>query len=375
MVHKDSTYFGPCLWLNAVVDKPTLDPATPCNHLPPAAKEHLTFEPAVLSLFPPPPCPSPDEGEELTNENLLKSIGFLPGSNHSSFPPEVPAVYQDSCDKTPPLSSSSTDQLVKTFEMIYNPSFSAGDEPHPQGVVSDYSVDDFVVIVPDCFNLSKPLPGFSPSPGSFCDFEDAFVLDPNTTSCDSHVSVSMPPQGGTDSFKSTAASASSEHIIVASVPDHIAPSAVTSTSDDFEVVNVSCDTSAVADVSTQKPSEGEPTGEPLTQSVDDSTTPTVTPTSSPPTAHRGINHRSRFSLRNLKKGGHYRNPLTMATGLMDAVSGYVSEKVHFATTAGEGASEGASKGERRPCMQFSCDYEVSSESSDDDEEFQVRKKN
>ena len=306
----------------------------------------MTFEPSVLAVFPPPPSP-PEEGEQLTNENLLKSIGFLPGSTHSSFSPEEPAFGHDDGDRTLPLCSSSTDQLVKTFEMIDNPSYSAGDEPRPPsggGVASDDADDDgFVVIVPDCFKLDKPLPGFSPpSPqtsGSFCDLEDAFVVDPNTTSCDSHVSVSMPVTGSLESTASQTGLACGEGL-AASAPDQVVPSAVAS--GDFELMQ-SSSSGAFADDSTQ---EEEKSSEMLAQGADD-----ATPTSSPPT-FRGP-HRNRFSLRNLKK-----NPLAVATGLVDAVSGFVSDKVHFVPAV------------TKPCIQFASDHDTSEESSDD-EEFQV----
>jgi hypothetical protein len=346
--------------LNASLDKPllepTLDPKVPCSTPPPLTEEPSTFEPAVLAMFPPPP--SSDEGEKLTNENLLKSIGFLPGSNHSSFSPGV-------CeDKTPPLSSTSTDQLVGTFEMIENPSYTTSDVPRPpSGGGDEVDEDDFVVVVPDCFNLSKPLPDFSPDE-SFCNIDDAFVLDPNTTSCGSHVSVADPPQVDAGSIKSTTSQTSLERDghVSTPMPDRTAPLTAKSTSDDdSEVCTGAC--SVTAD-GVDKPSEDNTSKAPVSKSVE--TTPTATPSSSPQTVHKnlGVSPRSRFSLRNLKK-----NPLSVASGIVDAVSGFVNEKVHFVPTTDEAATQNG----RKPCIQFACgDHDDFSSDSSDDEEFQVR---
>lgn len=333
LVHKDSTYFGPYLWLNAVLDKP-LPVSTSDPSLPTTAEEHLTFEPSVLAMFPPPPSPPPEEGEQLTNENLLKSIGFLPGSTHFSFSPEEPAFGHED-DKIPPLCSSSTDQLVKTFEMIDNPSYSAGDEPHPPndgGVANDDDDDGFVVIVPDCFKLDKPLPGFTPPPSSesFCDLEDAFVVDPSTTSCDSHVSISMPVTSSVTSTASQTGLPCDEGGVTASAPDQVV---LATPSGDGELLQ-SSSSGALTDDSTQEEKT-------LAQGVDSATS-----TSSPLT-HKNP-HRSRFSLRNLKK-----NPLAVATGFVDAVSGFVNDKVHFVPAV------------TKPCIQFASDQD--SESSDDEE--------
>lgn len=338
LVHKDSTYFGPSLWLNAVVDKPIPEPSSG----PPAAvAEHVTFEPVVLALFPPapssplPPPSSPPSGEEqLTNENLLKSIGFLPASNHSSFTPECPPAVEL-------LSASSTDKLVQTFEMIDNPSYSCGDVPRPPsdgGVVDD---DGFVVIVPDCFKLDKPVPGFTPP----ANVQGSFDLDPSTMSCDSHVS-SIPAPASTGCVHSVANQAVAP------------PTKVTSTSDGFEILhaNIAATVSAIADASTVEDKSCEATAGGNT-----------TPSSSPPTAKRspGLN-RSRFTLRSLKNGS-CRNPIAMATGFMDAVSGFMDEKVHFALSSGCDGVTG--KSEKKPSIQFASG-EDSSDCSDDDE-FQV----
>lgn len=59
MVHKESTAFGPLLWLQVRVDKAPLVVYPPVITVPPDT----------------PPLPE----RSLNNENLLKSIGFIPG--------------------------------------------------------------------------------------------------------------------------------------------------------------------------------------------------------------------------------------------------------------------------------------------------------
>lgn len=339
LVHKGSTYFGPSLWLSAGVAKPRPKPAELAN----SEEEHITFEPSILALFPPPASPPPsNEGEKLTNENLLKSIGFLPDLNHSSF-----ALDDPPADETSLPMSASTDQLLQTFEMIDNPSYSAGGV---SGGVASYpwatgaDEEGFVVIVPDCF---KPLPDFSP-PASFCELEDDtpfqdLDLDPSTTSCDSHVSVSL---------NACAESTTSQTVLASRGNGTPVPSAVTvmlgeADRDSFQIVPTI------------------PSG--------DVATPTETPQEvgegvsgvSPPAANKtspGVNRR--ITLRNLK-GGLYRNPLAVATGILNAVSGFVDQKVHFApTTSGEAPTERA---ENKPCMQFTASDDTDTSDSSEDE--------
>ena len=334
MVHRDSTYFGPRLWLNAYVDNPAPPPP-----LPPRSQEMLTFEPIVLSNFPPPPTADSASatnevgGDKLTNENLLKSIGFIPGSSDAE--PEVPSEPTSTDDL---MISSSTEKLLQTFEVIRSPSH-APSEPRPLpggGRGGDEMVeDDFVMIVPDCFDLSKPLADFTPPPSLTYAGEDLPEssypdLQPSR-SCDSHVSsVVMVPGPPADSAAQRATPPPSE----APLADRQAGS---------EPLPV--------------------TSQPRPLSPPQDCTPKAagpeSPKSSPPTAHRSpALAPSRLSMRTLK-GGLYRNPLAVATGLVNAVSGFVDEKVHFS-----GAAEGK---EKVPHVKFS----TPDESDTSDEEFEV----
>ena len=93
-------------------------------------KEPFIHHTAPLYAAPPPPPPQP-----LTNEDLLKSIDFIPGGSISrDHVPEPPIPSEPSApllsdilpeDVPQPLScSGSSDDLVKTFEMVETPEMS-----------------------------------------------------------------------------------------------------------------------------------------------------------------------------------------------------------------------------------------------------------
>ena len=273
----------------------------------------------------------------MTNENLLKSIGFLPGSNHASFSPGDSAVLIN-MDET---MTTSTDQLMQTFEMIDNPSYSAGNVPRPLsgGAAADTTApeddDDFVIVLPDCFNLEKPLPDFTP-PVSVADSLGGSSFPGQ--SCDSYVSVF-----GAESAPSPAGGDHTAFVSCQLLP---------CTAEDFQMLPTSA-------TPTPLPAEGVTT---TVRSIDppDNCDSTPHDSDSTPSSTPKVS-RSRLLQTRTCKGGLYRNPLAVATGLLNAVSEFVEEKVHF-------TSSGTS--ERKPCIRFvRADNAASSESSD--EEFEV----
>lgn len=355
LVHKGSTPFGPRIWLNVQVDKPTP------TFLPAAAPyvpQIPTFTPITIANFPPPP-PPPDSAKDevkLTNENLLKSIGFIPAQ-----PSQEPADLID-IDSEDPLIASSTEKLLQTFEVVANTA-----DWTPVGVAEDVE-DDYVVIVPDCFDLTKPLSDFS-LPTSLSYVEDSYDLsplpssselpDPTTTSCDSHVSILMAPLATQTSHTELASAQNDEDCEVTVSTKLISPD--DEIEDGFEPVYFSKEPIAHSHIPpptgfVQIPASSEPVDPPTTDEEADG--------DSPPIAHRSAILPPRLTLRNLK-GGLYRNPLAIATGLVNAVSEFVDDKVHFAPTAVVG-------GEKKPCVQFADCSDESSSSDDEEEDFHVR---
>lgn len=350
-----------------------------------------TFTPVTIASFPPPP-PASSEPEKLTNENLLKSIGFIP--EPSEEPEKSTSIDSDS-----PLISSSTEKLLQTFEVIGDP----GQEMLPRplasgGMADDPEDEDFVVVVPDCFDLSKPLPDYTP-PTSLSCLSGSYDIPPEsaeavTASCDSHVTITMAPltvngdDGDIGDFEPVYFSKeaivstttppsnegcegdfepvyfSKEAIVRTTTPSSNEGCKATPTSNkgcegDFEPVYFSKE--AIVRTTTPPPAT-----EGCDQVPDDHTPKGAEPegdTPTPATAHKSPSLAPRLTLRNLK-GGLYKNPLAMATGLVNAVSGFVDDKVHFAPSAVVG-------GAKKPCVQFAESSEDES-SEDEDEDFHVR---
>lgn len=89
MVHKETTAFGPLLWLQVRVDKPPL----------------VIYPPTITVPTVTPPLPE----QSLTNENLLKSIGFIPGDSTSGKGDSaLPPVTED-------------EELLTTFDVVETP--------------------------------------------------------------------------------------------------------------------------------------------------------------------------------------------------------------------------------------------------------------
>lgn len=381
MEHKGA-FFGPHLWLSGVLQQPS----PPKEATPPTA--------AALPVLPPAADPEVAvKSEELTNENLLKSIGFIP-STASVTNESTPLVEISDQDAM----MASTDQLLQTFEMVENPGHAPlkmtsgpdddDDDDDGQDMIES---DDFVMVVPDCFDLDKPLSDFAPPASSLSGFpftspQDSLFLSSvppacegtPEMSCDSHVTTqsypaviisSMPLPPGEDAH-------SSPVVIVSSMPDAACDSHMTARStpavissfpppppqeDDGQVV-----TAQPAATSPSLPTTG--TGNPpplpaedkdaldLDCNCDDSD---GDDTSSPSTARRILGRP--LTLRQLKDG-LYRNPLGVATGLVNAVSGFMENKVHFAPSQQQQQQQ-----EKRPVIKFS---EISS-SDESDEEFEV----
>ena len=137
--------------------------------------------------------------------------------------------------------------------------------------------DDFVVIVPDCFDLSKPLPGYTP-PVIEPEFQNPFPI----LSCDSLVTsfVRSEPE-------------------VRHKPAAIHPSAPPQPSNTVE---------------------------------------TSSSGNSPPTGRREFVPR-RYTLQNVKDARLYTNPLALATGLVNTVSDLVSDRVRIAKSGNKGAED------------------------------------
>ena len=110
--------FGPLLWLQVRVDKPPL----------------VIYPPTITVPTATPPLPE----QSLTNENLLKSIGFIPGDTASGKGDSaLPHVTED-------------EELLTTFDVVETPqdgvhslsSFGSVDEPPPQ----DFEDSKFTII-------------------------------------------------------------------------------------------------------------------------------------------------------------------------------------------------------------------------------------
>ena len=321
----------------------------------------LIFHPPVLTAFPAPPpsssstsSPVPNlvpqlEGQSLTNENLLKSIGFIPSANVPSSadvspsadiqpPGDVPPPADDAMplvkiDSTEAMAMS-TDHLLQTFEMVEDPFGFNSAETNSNG-----DLDSFVVVVPDCFNLDKPLTDFSP-PTSLSHVVES--LNKSYTelsmSCDSHVT-----------------SVTNEVISVASP---------------IPLPSNESKESAPQEVPIEKMNEEDTTDPPPQK---DATESTPNPASevrskahlnaSPSTAHKPLClPTNRFSFRALKGG--LRNPLAVATGLVNKVSEFVDDKVHFTPSVPRVAADGKNK---KPTIQFA----EGSSSEDSGGEFEV----
>ena len=89
---------------------------------------------------------------------------------------------------------TSADRFAQTFEMVEEPQKWYNDVPpplpppyNPAELENSKTEDsgDYVMVLPDCFNLDKPLPDFSPLTSSM------EVMDTPNMSCDGHVSSSM----------------------------------------------------------------------------------------------------------------------------------------------------------------------------------------
>ena len=320
LVHKGSTYFGPRLWLDVRVDRP----------MP------VTFQPPILTATTPALSASNTE-EVLTNENLLKSIGFIPST--TSLPPDEagPSIKMDSeCSESNSGMMTSTDQLLQTFEMIEDPGCS--EDPVSEEVKTTAFDSDFVMIIPDCFDLEKPLPDFSP-PTSLSHVVDSslslgpYQLEPNE-SHDSHMtstSCEMP----------LAAPSSSPMPL---------PPPYTEV-DDPQMTPVEGTKSACPPQPINPKTPNDP--------KDDKDT---TPSASPSVRRSSGFAQNGLTLRALK-GGLYKNPVALTTRLVNTVSGFVDDKVHF--------SSAAEKTERKPTIKFATPEASSCESSDE-EEFEVR---
>ena len=83
-MHKETTAFGPLLWLQVQVDKAPI----------------VIYPPTITVPVATPPLPE----QSLTNENLLKSIGFIPGDS----------AHKDRF-------SEEDEELLTTFDIVERP--------------------------------------------------------------------------------------------------------------------------------------------------------------------------------------------------------------------------------------------------------------
>ncbi len=97
LVHKETTAFGPLLWLQVRVDK------APMMIYPPT----ITIPPTLAT----PPSSSLPE-QSLTNENLLKSIGFIPGGDSAHPAPPTNGCASEEDDE---------EALLTTFDVVETP--------------------------------------------------------------------------------------------------------------------------------------------------------------------------------------------------------------------------------------------------------------
>ena len=287
LVHKGSVTFGPHLWLVGHLDK----------HV-----DHVTFIPPTITATASPPTASTEvpvnapatDAKPLMNEELLQSIGFLPsGSSKSASLPKV-----DNSGSGNSITGSSA-KLIDTFEVVEN-----ADQ------IETMDSGDFVVVVPDCFDLDKPLSTFNPPENLSYSLEapkgDVVTqyLSDLTLSCDNHVTC-------------------------------------TSARKDLATGAVAIATPAL-----------------------DKTAPQAIGSAGPAVIRKKGNLGPALTLRKLR-GGLYRKPWAVATGLVNAVSGYVDEKVHFVPSSGPAKEDGGCPPQaNQPELEKSC-------SDSSDEEFEV----
>ena len=290
LVHKGSVFFGPHLWLAAHVEKnpepvtftpPTLVTTHPTGLPPPPSPSHLSPPPATLS-------------KPLTNEELLKSIGFLPSDSTQDEGAAAPLINTEP-GSNDDSATSSTSKLIETFEMI--------DSPSPSPVQAEDRIEasdsgDFVIILPDCFNLEKPVSGFLPLR--------------SLSSESSKTDVVLTPE-------ELSRSSESQHTTLA-------------LEDSVLSIDGACRGNGFID--------------------DDITS--LTGSVSPSSPRRNTTLTSdRLTLRKLR-GGLCCNPLIVASGLVNAVTDFMDEKVHFA-----------------PAKQDDAEMEGALSDSSSDEEFKV----
>ncbi len=279
MVHKGSFYFGPHLWLQVQLNKAKAQEAV--TFTPPtlvATASAALSPPAVTSqlISAPPPSAVASPLKQLSNEELLKSIGFLPSD---TAPAEVVVSLVDvDCAVEPAgedtSTSSSTVRLIETFEVIENP---AAIEPVVPDQIEASDSGDFVIVLPDCFNLDKPIDSYELQKSQT--LESSVVSDPSSAS-------------GREDLRDTKPSPS-----------------------------------AVKDI--PSPNNGKPRSS-SNASKEDQVGSAVSSTSS---------HVVSPSARRKNRGGLFRNPLVVASNFVNAVTVFVDEKVHFAPAKRDSVSE------------------------------------
>ena len=290
-------FFGPHLWLDARLEKSKVEPVT----FTPPTLVATTPAPVPLLRDPAPLAPvSAAASKPLSNEELLKSIGFLPGGKtQEEKDDDVPLLNLGESEE--PLTgnvstTSSTSKLIETFEIIESNSVAAP----LQDKVETTDSGDYVIVLPDCFDLDKPLSSLPASKTHPPEF--------------SLTSVVVSPE---------ALSRSSETVSATAIEDNFL---------------------AIGGATPNNVASGDKTG--LTGSTSPSTSRSK---GSPLTADR-------LTLRKIR-GGLCRNPLIVASDVVNAVSDFVDEKVHFKAAPVEGYID---------------QDKTSNESSSDEEEFKVR---
>jgi len=259
----------------------------------------LLPDPAPL----PPTSASPQQpaasSKLLTNEELLKSIGFLPSDrSQEEKDDDVPLLNLGDDDEpsTGHIStSSSTSKLIETFEIIESSTVTTPAEDK----VETSDSGDYVIVLPDCFDLDKPLTSLA-----------ALKTQPPQPSL---TNVAVSPEAFSHSSETSSAAAIEDNFLTTGGKS---PSSAASSSDK--------------------------TGQ--------------TGSKSPSTSRRGSPLTAdRLTLRKLR-GGLCRNPLIVASNVVNAVSDFVDEKVHFKSTLNAGNVT-----QNKP----------DNESSSDEEEFKV----
>ena len=344
-MHKGSTPFGSALWLSIKVDKTPQYPSP----MPPSTTTTIIAT-TPLSL-------AEELQQPLTNDNLLQSIGFLPSPEEEEeeeeeeewggrdsessavvidFPPLLPSSPPPTILELEPgpLSVSSDHSLLYTFDVVETPttSLASNDSLHQPSTgeplkdeeeeeedndsdtasVASGESDDFVVIVPDCFDLNKPLSQF---PLAYQELEASALssVTPPLGSCDgSHVTQTR------DGDISDAEVIEKEATIVSS---ETVNSSVKSTSEE--------DTPTTTDA--PLPSDGLPTPDDVPLPKPSSAT--ASPATSPPTGRKAEFVPSRITLKNVKDARMYHSPLAVATGLVNTVSDLVQDHVHLVPPA------------------------------------------